>query len=135
MFYVAVTRTKEEVLLMAPRLNESEFFTEMLNDNNYVLITEDEEDIQINCPWCETGKLVIRRNKATGEQFLGCSHYPQCNQSYNDIDILNHPMRCARCGSGFMVKRIGKQGAFLGCTNWKPNNGGCNNTINLGKFE
>ena len=133
LFYVAITRTKEEVILMAPSVNESEFFTELLNDNNYVLTTEDDESKQVNCPWCKTGRLVIRRNGATGEQFLGCSHYPQCNQSYKDINILKYPMRCRRCGSGFLVKRSGRYGSFLGCTNWKPDNTGCNNTIKLDK--
>ncbi len=131
LFYVAITRTKEEVVLMAPSVNESEFFMELLNDNNYVLAAEGDESKQVNCPWCETGRLVIRRNGSTGEQFLGCSHYPQCNQSYKNIDILKYPMRCRRCGSGFLVKRSGRYGNFLGCTNWKPNNRGCNNTINL----
>ncbi len=131
LFYVAITRTKNEVFLLAPNTNESEFFTELLQDNNYVLSAEGNNSKQVNCPWCETGKLMIRRNGKTGEQFLGCSHYPLCNQSYKDIDILNHPMRCPRCGSGFLVKRSGRYGDFLGCTNWKPHNEGCSNTIKL----
>ena len=132
LFYVAITRTKNETILLSPNINESEFFMELLNDNGYVLSAEDDRK-QINCPWCETGRLVIRRNNITGEQFLGCSHYPQCNQSYKDINILKYPMRCQRCGSGFLVKRNGKYGDFLGCTNWKPNHEGCDNTVNLNK--
>lgn len=131
LFYVAITRTKEEVILLAPNVNESEFFMELLNDNNYVLSADSDGSKPVNCPWCETGRLVIRRNGATGEQFLGCSHYPQCNQSYKDINILKYPMRCQRCGSGFLVKRNGRYGSFLGCTNWKPDKTGCNNTIKL----
>lgn len=132
LFYVAITRTKNETILLAPNINESEFFMELLNDNGYVLSADDDKK-QINCPWCKTGRLVIRRNSITGEQFLGCSHYPQCNQAYKDINILKYPMRCQRCGSGFLVKRNGKYGDFLGCTNWKPNHEGCDNTVNINK--
>ena len=131
LFYVAITRTKGEVILLSPSTNESEFFTELLQDNNYVLSADDNSSKQVNCPWCETGKLMIRRNGATGEQFLGCSHYPQCNQSYKDINILKYPIKCHRCGSGFLVKRSGKYGDFLGCTNWRPHNEGCSNTVKL----
>ena len=116
---------------MAPNVNESEFFMELLNDNNYVLSAEGDESKQVNCPWCKTGKLVIRRNGKTGEQFLGCSHYPQCRQAYKDISILRHPIRCQKCGSGFLVKRHGMHGDFLGCTNWRPYHTGCDNTIQL----
>ena len=131
LFYVAVTRTANEVILLSPNTNESEFFIELLQDNNYVLSADGNSGKQVNCPWCETGKLVVRRNSATGEQFLGCSHYPLCNQSYKDVRILKYPMRCNRCGSGFLVKRSGRYGDFLGCTNWKPNNAGCSNTVKL----
>ena len=135
LFYVAITRTKNETILLAPSVNESEFFMELINDNGYVLSADNDESKQINCPWCETGRVVIRRNGATGEQFLGCSHYPQCNQSYKDINILKYPMRCQRCGSGFLVKRSGRYGDFLGCTNWKPNHEGCDNTVNLNSYH
>ena len=133
LFYVAITRTKGEVILLSPSTNESEFFMEMLNDNQYVLSDDGNSSKQVNCPWCETGKLVVRRNGTTGEQFLGCSHYPQCNQSYKDVSILKYHIHCSRCGSGFMVKRKGAYGEFLGCTNWKPHNRGCSNTIRLDK--
>lgn len=133
LFYVAITRTKGEVILMSPSTNESEFFMELLRDNNYILSVDGNNDERVNCPWCETGKLVVRKNGTTGEQFLGCSHYPQCNQSYKDIDILKYPMRCNRCGSGFLVKREGRYGEFLGCTNWRPHNQGCNNIVKLEK--
>ncbi len=131
LFYVAITRTKGEVILLSPSTNESEFFAELLHDNNYILSDDGDGGKQVNCPWCETGKLVVRRNGVTGEQFLGCSHYPQCNQSYKDVRILKYPMRCNKCGSGFLVKKEGKYGEFLGCTNWKPHNQGCNNTVKL----
>ena len=131
LFYVAMTRTKNETILMAPSKNESEFFTEIVNDNGYILEDIETGYEQVNCPWCETGKLMIRKNGQTGEQFLGCSHYPHCDQSYKNVDILTHPIRCSSCGSGFLGKISCPYGEFLGCTNWKPNHEGCDNKVNL----
>lgn len=37
-----------------------------------------DEDITIwDCPQCG-GKLVKRKNRSTGESFLGCDNYPKC---------------------------------------------------------
>ncbi|MDP7282164.1 MAG: DNA topoisomerase I [Candidatus Undinarchaeales archaeon] len=35
-----------------------------------------------SCPRCKTGNLMIRKSKASGKQFLGCSAYPKCDCSY-----------------------------------------------------
>ncbi|MCB0443361.1 MAG: topoisomerase DNA-binding C4 zinc finger domain-containing protein, partial [Flavobacterium sp.] len=59
--------------------------------------------------------------------FLGCSHYPSCNQTFNDIAILENTLLCSSCNSGFMTKRTGQYGDFLGCTNYPK----CRNTIRL----
>ena len=34
------------------------------------------------CPLCKKGELIIRRSRASGKQFLGCSAYPKCTCSY-----------------------------------------------------
>lgn len=34
-----------------------------------------------NCPRCEDGKIVIKRNKIKNTQFLACSNYPKCDFS------------------------------------------------------
>jgi DNA topoisomerase-1 len=34
------------------------------------------------CPKCKTGNLMIRKSKASGKQFVGCSAYPKCDCSY-----------------------------------------------------
>ena len=35
-------------------------------------------DYEPECPECG-GDMVIRKNRKTGEQFYGCSIYPQCD--------------------------------------------------------
>ena len=126
LFYVALTRTKNEVILLIPS-DISLFVEELLTDNNYLLTTDDGKLNTTNCPYCKTGKLVIRQNSSNGNHFLGCSHYPICNQTFDEIDILENKFLCPDCLSGFMTKKTGKYGNFLGCTNYPR----CRNTINL----
>lgn len=126
LFYVALTRTKNEVALFIPS-DVSLFVEELLTDNNYLLTAADGILNNTNCPYCKTGKLVIRQNLKRGNQFLGCSHYPKCVQTFNKLEILEDNFLCPDCKSGFMTKKIGKYGPFLGCTNFPD----CRNTIDL----
>jgi len=126
LFYVALTRTKNEVVLMIPS-ETSLFVDELLADNHYLLSSTDGKLKTTNCPYCQTGKLMIRQNSEKSSRFLGCSHYPICNQTFNQIEILEKTILCPKCASGFMVKRNGKFGDFLGCTNYPK----CKETIDL----
>lgn len=126
LFYVALTRTKNEVILLIPS-DVSLFANELMSDNNYLLTSTDGNLKTTNCPYCQTGKLVIRQNSINATQFLGCSHYPNCDQTFNNKEILENTILCPHCSSGFMVKRSGIYGIFLGCTNYPK----CRNTINL----
>lgn len=126
LFYVALTRTKNEVVLLIPT-DVSLFAEELITDNNFLFTENDQKRSETNCPYCQTGHLVIRKNLFKNSQFLGCSHYPICNQTFNDIEILDHSIICSTCDSGFMIRRNGKFGNFLGCTNYPK----CTNKIKL----
>lgn len=126
LFYVALTRTKSEVVLLIPN-DASLFAEELLTDNDFLLTGNNEMLSKTNCPYCQTGHLLIRQNSVKNNQFLGCSNYPSCNQTFNNIEILVNTILCPSCKSGFMTKRSGEYGNFLGCTNYPK----CKNTINL----
>jgi DNA helicase-4 len=126
LFYVALTRTKNEVVLLIPT-DVSLFAEELVTDNGFLFTANNEKPSKTNCPYCQTGHLVIRENPVKQNQFLGCSHYPSCNQTFNTIEILENSILCTSCQSGFMTKRSGQYGNFLGCTNYPK----CKNTINL----
>ena len=128
LFYVALTRTKNKVYLMVSE-NESLFAKEIKQYSNYLIQGRYGEADLVNCPWCKTGRLVIRKNSQMGKNFVGCSHYPNCNQSYNNIEILSKPILCPACQSGFLVRRHGRYGEFLGCTNYPD----CKQTLDLYK--
>jgi DNA helicase IV len=126
LFYVALTRTKNEVVLLIPS-DVSLFAEELVTDNEFLFTANNEKLSKTNCPYCQTGHLVIRQNPLKQNQFLGCSHYPSCNQTFNNIEILANTILCPSCKSGFMTKRKGQYGNFLGCTNYPK----CRNSINL----
>jgi len=126
LFYVALTRTKNEVVLLIPT-DVSLFAEELVTDNNFLFTANIEKLSKTNCPYCQTGHLVIRQNSVKNNQFLGCSHYPSCNQTFNNIEILENSILCPNCNSGFMTKRKGMFSSFLGCTNYPK----CTKTINL----
>jgi len=126
LFYVALTRTKNEVVLLIPS-DVSVFAEELIADNDFLFTSNNEKLSKTNCPYCQTGYLIIRNNPLKRNQFLGCSHYPICQQTFNDVEILENTILCPGCKSGFMTKRSGRFGNFLGCTNY-PN---CKTTIKL----
>lgn len=126
LFYVALTRTRNKVYLLTPE-NESLFTKEIKRYSNYLIQGRYGESELVNCPWCKTGRLIIRQNSQTGKSFVGCSHYPHCSQSYNNVEILSKPILCPACQSGFLVRRHGRYGEFLGCTNYPE----CKHTLQL----
>lgn len=116
LFYVALTRTKSIVYLLSDKNRPSEFVKEIEErvkiENSEILSVNDENS---NCPWCKSGKLVIR--EARRQAFYGCSNYPYCKYTINDMKAVVINNRCPSCGD-FLVVRNGKNGKFIGCHNY-----------------
>jgi DNA helicase-4 len=92
LFYVAVTRARREVYLLADRSNASEFVTEILNCD-YGVSAIGKSSKTIKCPECETGNIqAINWNDST---FYSCSNYPYCRY---------RPQTCPECNNGFLRK-------------------------------
>lgn len=128
LFYVALTRTKGNLYILAPEKDPSIFVNELIKEYKIPFETQLIKNPIANnpkCLKCQTGILVERKNDRQ-QRFLGCSNYPRCDQTYNDVRILNNQIFCNRC-NGYMVKRSGKWGEFLGCSNYPL----CDNTINF----
>lgn len=115
LFYVALTRTKNHCILLAPILEPSTFIEELKEEGvEYIEL----EDIKtVSCPRCQTGHLQIKKNSNSGSEFISCSNYPQCTFTTSNLEIIKKPIRCPWCG-GYMVTRKGKFGDFLGCINY-----------------
>ena len=145
LFYVALTRAKQRVYLIADMANASDFVMELL-DNKYPLELDGFEiDLSqkyynlIRCPECKTGIMVARERKKANGKFYGCSYYPLCNYMENRCPKCGNPMRrvgrykvcftlacnswiplCRKCGAD-MIEREGSNRPFWGCKNYRGN--------------
>ena len=86
--------------------------------------TQERKIETIKCPYCKSGKLILKKsNRST---FYGCSNYPYCNYTNNNIHAVEANKRCPVCGDFFVV-RNGKYGSFYGCSSYPK----CKNTAKL----
>lgn len=118
LFYVALTRTKSIVYLLSEKSKSSEFIQE-IKSKCYIMEDESEakEENEYLCPWCKSGHLVVRKSEADGKSFYGCSNFPYCKYTNDDMKTVYHNNRCPECGD-FLVLRKGKFGTFFGCHNY-----------------
>lgn len=131
LFYVAITRTRNTVTLISCESGGSKdpspFVHELKNSANssHIIVCSpnnghDEWNPTL-CPSCGSGRLVVRTNPADGSQFLGCTNYPYCEETYNQIEILKDKVRCPSCGDWMVRRRRKSDGKpFFGCSNY-PN--------------
>ena len=117
LFYVAITRTKNRTFILTDNNKPSPFFKEFNESKSvcFVYTKKREDDKLLSCPLCQTGTL--QKVEHEGKFFVGCSNYPRCRFTSNNIDILLAPKRCPACG-GFLVSRNKNKFWFYGCTNY-----------------
>ena len=118
LFYVALTRTKSIVYLLSDKTNSSEFLQEIKN-SCYIMSDEsvEKQEQEYLCPWCKSGHLVVRTAEVTGKSFYGCSNFPYCSYTNDNMKSVYFNNRCPECGD-FLVLRKGKYGTFFGCHNY-----------------
>ena len=75
LLYVALTRARREVVLIAPPDRMSPFVVELLKDPHVSLADDGGRPVEI-CPKCSEGTLVVRTGKFG--RFLACSTFPSC---------------------------------------------------------
>lgn len=142
LFYVAMTRTKNRVLLVAPEQNPSEFLLELKRDyKNVVLHGDWNEDQRYStpkkaCPLCGY-PMQLKYKKAYGLRLYICTNEPEiCGFMTNDCRAGKMSIqKCDKCRDGYLIVKPGKDsGFFLGCTNYKSNGTGCNRVISKKAF-
>ncbi|MCD5325380.1 MULTISPECIES: UvrD-helicase domain-containing protein [Pontibacillus] len=123
LFYTAITRTQNSTYILVPEKSPSSFVKELKEEYNIAYETGGHvAEETLKCPRCHSGDLTIRN-----DSFVGCSNYPQCGYTINDVSVLEHQKKCSRCG-GFMAKRKNKSGEyFYGCSNYPL----CSQTENI----
>lgn len=127
LFYVALTRTKNNTYILVPDMNMSSFVKELKDDYSIEYTIIKGNTVVSNnprCPKCVEGFLRLRENNSRKGRFLGCSNYPLCDHTIKDIRVLDNPIKCPSC-KGYLVRRKSQRGEFYGCTNFKD---GCRTT-------
>ena len=161
LFYVALTRAKHRVYIIAD-MSEASCFVKELIDQHADNITLDEfaSDAnqalvdEINCLVCQTGTLKKRSGKFG--DFYACSHFPRCEYKESACEKCASPTTrqrftgfklclnngcnnltptCEKCNAD-MVLRAGKNGKFWGCKNFKGNEPtSCKQSIDEAKIQ
>ena len=149
LFYVAITRAKKECILIAPQAQTSSFVEE-LHDADYasdVIFVPEAIYENATCPIC-SGKMLLRDGQFG--QFWSCHNYPQCpgkcrtcpqckkgaitkneaGELHCSLKACDFSPRTCPVGScdGFLVKKTGKYGEFIGCSEWRRDSSGCKYT-------
>jgi DNA helicase-4 len=136
LFYVAVTRAKKEVYLLAARRSPSQFVSEVLN-SDYDISVIGRDSGKVECPECRTGDIEpVHWGDST---FYSCSNYPYCRyrppicpkcdngflQKENETeytcinDYCGFKAKiCSSCGEGYMKLVKGPYSDFMGCSNF-----------------
>ncbi len=107
LLYVALTRARHGVYLLAPANQPSAFVVELMTDLNVSTEGSDGKPVNV-CPMCGQGALAMRVGRYG--KFWGCSRYPVCRYKM--------PARCPDCETGKLVSRDGPYGQFIGCSNY-----------------
>ncbi len=146
LLYVAITRARRQVFLLAEGGPPSAFVSELIDDGYDVAVFGRPPERDVDCPQCAKGRLKRRENARNGNIFYGCSNFPLCEHmtracpscriglpvksgsAYRCRDCGGTIESCPRC-DGWLDTRMGKFGRFLGCSNW-PN---CDYTQDLSK--
>lgn len=152
LLYVAITRARHRVYLIADMAVASEFVIELIDQQYPVELNEFPISLSqqlfqlIHCSKCKTGTLIGRQS-AHGA-FFGCSKFPLCNHKERGCQSCGSPMKregrfkicinpacdrwtptCPKCGAE-MVLREGRFGQFWGCRNYRKEVLGCGHTEN-----
>ena len=135
LFYVAITRAKRRVFLLANDGPPSPFVLELIDDAYDVTVFGRLPENDVPCPRCVRGRLGRRQNIRNGSTFYGCSNWPYCDYRQSSCPACSTGLpvrkggafRCRDCGwaidscpqcDGWLRPRFSKYGPFLGCSNW-----------------
>ena len=148
LFYVALTRTKNNVYLLSPYFKSSVFVQELKTDANVELLELENNKMEtlkniekngesyviptkLKCPVCKTGVVLLESfwNKGKLNRVLKCSHnmappFNRCNWEGgyygSELEDLDDIEYCPSC-EGILIKRYRHSDGhpFLGCTNFR----------------
>ena len=138
MFYVALTRARKTVTILAPQDKCSPFVRELVENAEYGVVELGASQMSIHhiCSACG-GRLIPERSSRERLRFV-CEHKfhcgtvrPACPTCGNDLPKRSSEepnvflcscgsrfQACPECTDGWLVERKGRFGQFLGCVNY-----------------
>ena len=144
LLYVALTRARRQVFLLAEGGAPSVFVTELVGEGYDVSVFGRPPEDDASCPLCREGRLERRENARDRTVFHSCSNWPLCEHTERACPKCGtglpvrsgNAFRCRDCGAsieacpacdGWLDTRMGRFGRFLGCSNYPA----CDYTRNL----
>lgn len=136
LFYVALTRTKNRVFIIAPQRHPSEFVLELRAEYKNIILkgefNPEPHGLLTNkvCPICGY-PLQHRHRKDCSMNIWACTNEPEiCGfVSNNLVGGKMYIQKCTECVDGYLIVKTKDGHPFLGCTNYTHNGRGCNKTI------
>lgn len=95
LLYVAITRARRHVFLLANGGPPSSFATELIDGDYDTTVFGRPPEQDVPCPLCVKGRLIRRENKQKSSVFYGCSNFPHCGYKQRP---------CPACGEGLLIK-------------------------------
>lgn len=137
LFYVALTRTKNRVYLVAPQSRPSRFLLELIHEFHIPQtgsLSMQITDIRsVHCPVCGW-PLKYEFNKNYGMDLWICTNDPEvCDFMTNDTIHMHDIRKCPRCQDGYLIVRPNPVDGtfFYGCTNYSRGEDRCTYTCPL----
>jgi DNA helicase-4 len=146
LFYVALTRARQSVTILADREKPSSFARELIETPDYQAIEIGEPGIaERRCQAC--GGRMLAQSAQSGGTYFACEHRHLCGQRLKACSVCGNGLptkrptdpdrllcscgaaflACPSCTEGWLVDRRGRNGTFLGCVNYPA----CKSTQNL----
>ncbi len=143
LFYVSLTRTKNRVYIIVPKNNPSRFIIELLERYENIYVDNEEIEMEIkeinnnkfkHCPVCGFPIHLVTKSNYK-QKMWACSNDPEvCDFLSNDLRGGKTRIRkCDKCKDGYLLikKRRNVDAFFLGCSNYKSDSSGCDNSEQL----
>ena len=135
LLYVAITRARRRVFLLAEGGPTSPFAMELIDGGYDVTVFGRSPDGDVPCPVCIKGRLKRRESNRNGGIFYGCSNWPYCGYTQRPCPVCGKGLavkadgafRCRDCGlsiegcpdcDGWLQTKVSQYGSFLGCSNY-----------------
>ncbi|MEZ5778861.1 MAG: UvrD-helicase domain-containing protein [Paracoccaceae bacterium] len=135
--YVAMTRARFTLTILASESRPSAFVQELLTDDAYGL-APGLEDVAQSCTCGECGGRLLPASSQKGRNWYRCEHVQLCGNILPACATCNTALprheisadnlvcpacstafpACPSCMDGWLVERSGRYGAFLGCVRY-----------------